>query len=54
MPIGMASEVGRGMGVLDGGAYHQREGGNFGVEFGGSNCNFAMRLFQNYFGQYLL
>jgi len=31
MPFGMVSEVGQGMGVLDGGGYRRRERGSFGV-----------------------
>jgi len=45
------------MGVLDGGGDHQRGRGSFGVNFGRpivTDGDFAMRLFPNYVGQYLL
>jgi len=34
MPFGVVSEVGRGIGVLDGGGHHQRERSSFGVNAG--------------------
>jgi len=34
MPFGAVSEVGRGMGVLDGDGYHQRKGEVLGVKSG--------------------
>jgi len=37
MPFGMVSEVGQGMGVLDGD--HQRGRGSFGGEFVACHCN---------------
>ena len=49
MPFGMARGVGRGMGVLDGGADRRRGRGSFGGEFGASHCNqwaFATRSSQ--------
>jgi len=39
MPFGMVSEVGQGMGVLDGGGDRRRGMGWFGGEFGASHCN---------------
>jgi len=35
----VVNEVGRGMGVLDGGGDHWREMGNFGSKFGAFHCN---------------
>jgi len=38
MLFGVVSEVGRGMGILDGDGYRQRGRGSFGAEFGASHC----------------
>jgi len=52
MPFEMVSEVGRGMGVLDGDDDRRRGRGIFVGEFGASHCNqwgFCDALFSNYF-----
>ena len=38
MPFGMVSEVGQGIGVLDGGGDCRRVKGSFGSEWGVSHC----------------
>jgi len=51
MPFGVVREVGRGMGILDGGGDRRRRG-IFGCEFGASLCNqwgLCDALFSNYF-----
>jgi len=56
MPFGMVNGVGQGMGVLDGDGDRRMGRSSFGGEFGASRCNLwglAMRLFPNYFGQFL-
>ena len=54
MQFGMVSEVGRGMGVLDGVVIIEGEEAAFGVNMGRpivTNGDFATWLFPNYFGQ---
>jgi len=49
MPFGVVSGVGRGMGVLDRGGDHRREGAVLGVNLGRLTRAFATQLFSNYF-----
>jgi len=42
--FGMASEVGRGIGVLDGGGYRRRGMSSFGGEFEASLCNHCVEV----------